>query len=122
MSGLVQPHLAPARQAQARQAPPPGFGDCGERRSFSGQLVHRCVQVVAHQVELMRRGAFGGVHGDLGGRKLEDQPVGSGVDIRVVEHVPKEGTSGFGAVTVDDDVGAVDHGTSLTARGPGADR
>jgi hypothetical protein len=25
-------------------------------------------------------------------------------------------------VTVDDDVGAVDHGTSLTARGPGAHR
>jgi hypothetical protein len=68
------------------------------------------------------KGAFGGVHGDLGGRKLEDRPVGSDVDIRVVEHFPKEGTIGFGVVTVDDDVGAVDHGTSLTARGPGAHR
>src|SRR5438105_14076636 len=60
------------------------------------------------------------MHGDLGGRKFEDQPAGAGVDVRVVEHVSKEGTVGFGVAAVDDDVATIDHAGSVLVgrRGP----
>src|SRR5438270_575093 len=60
MSRLVQPELATPRQSQLRQPPPSGFGDSRERGTLGGQLSHGCVQVVAHQVQLVYRRA---VHG-----------------------------------------------------------
>src|SRR3982075_2951921 len=120
MSRLVQPQLAPPRQSQLRQPPPSGFGDSRERGTLGGQLSHGCVQVVAHQVQLVYRRGGGGGHGELGGRKLEDQPAGAGIDVRVVEHVSKEGTVGFGVAAVDDDVATIDHAGSVLVgrRGP----
>ena len=61
----------------------------------------------------MYRRAVDGMHGDLGGRKFEDQPAGAGVDVRVVEHVSKEGTVGFGVAAADDDVATIDHAGSV---------
>jgi len=43
------------------------------------------------RVELVRLRAVGGVHGDLRGRHLEDEPAAAGVDVRATEHVPDEG-------------------------------
>jgi hypothetical protein len=42
------------------------------------------------------------MHGNLGGRKFEDQPAGAGVDVRVLEHVSKESAVGFGVGAVDE--------------------
>jgi hypothetical protein len=55
------------------------------------------------------------MYGYLGGRKFEDQPVGAGVDVRVVEYVAEEGPIGIGVVTVDDDVATVDHAATVMA-------
>src|SRR3979490_3011055 len=93
--------MVASRSSHIRYSSCTGGGARGGRRSAGG-------------------GAVGGMHGDLGGRKFEDQPVGAGVDVRVFEHVSKEGTVGFGVAAVDDDVATIDHAGSVLVgrRGP----
>src|SRR2546421_13085481 len=102
MSRLVQPELATSRQAQLRQPPPSGFGDSREGGTLGGQLSHGCVQVVAHQVQLVYRRAGDGMPRALGGGECEDQPAGARGAVRGGEAPSKESTAGVAAAPLDE--------------------
>src|SRR5208282_2952435 len=74
------------------------------------QIVQRCGEVVAHEVELVLVVLFGIVECGFGGREGEDQPAVACVNGREFEDIAKEGAVGFGVFGVDHDVCAVDHG------------
>ena len=67
------------------------------------------IDVVAHQVQLVRRRAVDRMHGHLGRRQLEDQPAASGVDVRVLEHVAEERAVRVGVAAVNNHMSAGDH-------------
>jgi hypothetical protein len=113
MSWFVKPDLATTWKSKPRASPPAGFGDGRKPDALTGQLGHRRVQVIAHQIELVRGRTVDGMHGDLGRRELEDQPSRSGVDARAIEDIPEEDAICFGIATVNDHVTTVDHTASV---------
>ena len=68
------------------------------------------VDVVAHQVQLVRPASSAGCTATSAGRQLEDQPAAAGVDVRILQHVAEEGPVGVGVAAVHDDMSASDHG------------
>jgi len=107
MARFVDSDVATAGQPEAGQPSLPLLGDLlGEVDSLRLQIPHRCFDVVAHEVELVPGGTVGGVHGQLRGRQLEDQPATTSVDVRVSENVSDEGAIRFRITAEHDDVAA----------------
>jgi len=81
----------------------------GDGDAPGGQVRQRLLDVVAHQVELVLPLPVCGMHGDLGGRQLEDQPAITGVDPCKSEHVTYEDPISLRVGAVENDVCSVDH-------------
>jgi hypothetical protein len=79
-----------------------------ENNSFSFELRHRFLEVVAHQVELVA-GFVAGVEGDLGRGQGEDQPAVAGVDGVEAEDFFEEVAVRIGVFAVHDYVSSSDH-------------
>src|SRR5260370_38065774 len=85
---LVDRQLRAARQLhRSEQAPALVAGWVGDGDAPGGYVRQRLLDVVTHQVELVLARPVCGMHGDLGGRQLEDQPATAGVDPCKSEHV-----------------------------------
>lgn len=106
---LVDADFTAARQREARDGAPTLFVD---RRALDALRRHRLnerVDVIAHQVQLVRAVAVGRVYGDLSRWQGEDQPAVSGVGEWIAQNITKERAIGLCVFAVDDDVSAVDH-------------
>jgi hypothetical protein len=113
MSRFVKPDLATTWKSNRRESAPAGFGDGRKPDPLSRQLGHRRVQVIAHQMQLMRRCTVHGMYSDLNRREPEDQPSPSGVNTGEIEDVPEEYAICFCVATVNDHVATVDHTASV---------
>ena len=118
MLGLVEPDGTGAGDLELRGEPKPGFGDrLGEDNAFLFQLPTSRGQVVAHQPELMLLGARRGrMHRNLGGRRFENEPAFTSVDVLPAEHVPEEGARPHGILSEEDRMRSGDHAASITIR------
>jgi hypothetical protein len=108
---LVHSQLPSTRQLKPDQSTPAFLGDgLRERDAFGGQFFDGRIDVVAHEIKLVRsRRSARGVHSDLGRRQLEDQPPPARVDVRVRQDICKEGTVGLWITAVNNYVPTVDH-------------
>ena len=83
MLGLIEEEFTRSGNAQGRQRSPSFLRDAAcELHAFRFELGDCRIQVVAHEIKLMRavpRGRIGGMDGEFGGRKREDQPSVAGV-------------------------------------------
>src|SRR4051812_18031142 len=86
VSRLVETDVAAPWQAEPGQSSPSLLGDAaGELDALGLQLLHRRVEVVAHEIQLVRGRTVRGMHRNLGRRQLEDEPAAAGVDVRLPE-------------------------------------
>src|SRR6266516_894900 len=107
---LVDRQLRAARQLHRGKQPPALVaGWMGDGDAPGGQVRQRLLDIVTHQVELVLARPVCGMHGDLGGRQLEDQPATAGVDSCKSEHVTDEDPISFRVGAVENDVCSVDH-------------
>src|SRR5262249_31146847 len=67
------------------------------------------IKVVTHQIDVVRLGVVRRVNAELGGRQGEDEPSVTGVDVRQLEDVAKEGPDGVRLGGVDERVNSGDH-------------
>src|SRR6202007_3356613 len=81
------------------------------------ELLHRRLEVVAHEAQLVPR-LLAGVHAELCGREREDQPAVVGVDVVPSEDVAKDGAERLGFRRVEEGVDAGDR----HPRSPGVGR
>ena len=84
---LVKAEVTATGEPDAGEQAPALVADRTTRHALGLEVVHRRVDVVAHQVQLMRTCSLGWVHGHLGGRQFEDQPTPAGVDAGVLQHI-----------------------------------
>src|SRR5581483_5509693 len=110
MLGLVQTELAAVGNANCRRPSPALFGD-GSRRfdALLTKLGQGCVEVIAHQIELVRIVGIRRMHGQLGRREREDGPATAGIHRAQRQHVAKERTNCFSASRVYERVNTGDH-------------
>ena len=96
MSWLIESNLATAGQPKRRHQAEALLADLfRELDPLGAQLFDRRANVLAHQVQLVVGIAVGGMGGQLGGRKGEDQPPAAGIDRGEVEHLANEGSVCF---------------------------
>src|SRR3954453_17595219 len=99
MARLVDSDIATAGQSEPGQPSPPLLGDLlSEIDALRLQIPHRDVDVVAHEVQLVPGGTVGGVHGQLRGRQLENQPATTSVDVGVPRTSAKKVRSASGSL------------------------
>ena len=110
MAWLVHSDLATAGQAKAGEPPPPLVGDVlGELDALRAKVSHGGRYVIAHEVQLVSGWTVGGMHGQLRGGQLEDQPSAAGVHMWLPQDVSEEGAVRFRIATEQDDMAAIDH-------------
>jgi len=108
---LVHPELSAAWQFDERQTSPgfvvqAGF-DCD---SLARELLHCGVDVTAHEKNFVTRFSWlGGMDGNFGRRKREDQPTAARVNVIQPERFLEESSIGLGVMAVDDCVSPIDH-------------
>ena len=83
LSAAVITELAAVGKPDAGQQTPPLVADRAAAQTRGGELFDGGVEVVAHQVQLVRACALDRMHGHLGRRQLGDEQAASGVDVRV---------------------------------------
>jgi hypothetical protein len=111
---LVYPELSAAWQLDERQTSP---GFVVEARfdsdAFALELLHRGVDVTAQEKEFVTRFSWGlgGMDGNFGRRKREDQPTTARVYVMQPKHVLEECSIGLGVMAVDDCVSPINHFT-----------
>jgi hypothetical protein len=111
VSRLIQPEYASAGEPDAcKQTPTTVTHPALHADAAMGEVGDRCLDVVAHQVDLVLGRTVCGVHGDLRRRQGDDEPPVTSVDGSVpakdlAQHLPV--CLGIGAV--DDRVGRSDH-------------
>jgi hypothetical protein len=109
---LVKADLAPAGEEDFRKRAPSLLVN---RRAWNiplDQGSHLGLQVIAHEVELMRPILSGGVEGGFGWGQSEDQPAMAGVDGFQSENIAEECAIRLGILAVDNDVSAGNHCSS----------
>jgi len=117
MLWLVQSELGGARNREGGHKAPSRVDDrTSELDPLLLQLLDGCLDVVAHQIELMVAALLRGMGRKLGWRKPEDEPTASSVDRREAEHVAKECPRSFWIAGEDDRMGADDHRATLLAQ------
>src|ERR1051325_5966591 len=79
-----------------------------ELDAFLLELALCRLDVIAHQVQLAGR-FVGRMRSDRGGRRREDQPAPSGIDMLELEHIAHERADGIRLLRVDQRVHSVDH-------------
>jgi hypothetical protein len=113
---LIDAELATAGQSEARDGSPALLFD-GRTHHFHGfHLGDEGVNVIAHEIELVRVVLVRWVNGDFRGRQGEDEPTVSGVGCGILEDVTEESAIGLGVGAVDDDVSSVDHENPFEAK------
>src|SRR5207253_8274373 len=116
MLRLVEADVAGARNLQPGQKPPTFVRQRGdELDALPLELVHRLLDVLAHQVELVPARLRCGMDGELARRQREDQPAVVRIDVREREHVAEERPRGLGVLGEHDRVRAGDHGQAPSA-------
>ncbi len=113
MLGLIEPNRRSAGQCEPGDRSPALFVNLREGNAFGCELLHLLGEVVAQEIDLIRRPLIGRVKGDLGGRHLEDEPTAARIDAGHAQDVTKELTVRLGVVREDDDVRSEDHGRSF---------
>src|ERR1043166_3543430 len=74
------------------------------------QLGERRIEIIAHEEQLVTRDpVLGRMNRDLCGRKREDQPAASGIDVIIAEDIAEKGARRLSVFGIDDRVNAVDH-------------
>ena len=107
---LVDRQFGAARQLNRGEQSPALVADwVGDGDAPTGQVGQRLLDVVAYQVELVLARPVCRVHGDLGGRQLEDQPTAASVDSCKSEHVTDEDPVSLRVGAVENDVCSIDH-------------
>src|SRR5215216_3457131 len=101
MARLVDPELRATRKRYLRHATPRLFLNCPYRQAFASKLGDRCLDVVAHQVQLVIFLSLGGMNSDLRRRRGEDQPAAAGIDSRETKDVAEECACRFVLLRVD---------------------
>ena len=114
MSWLVESDIATAGQPKRRHQAESLVADLlRELDPLRAQLLDCRVNVFAHQVQLVVGFPVGGMGGQLGRRKGEDQPSAPGIDRGEVEHLAKEGSVCFSIAGENDRVNADDHRAAI---------
>jgi hypothetical protein len=112
--GLIEPEGAAGGQGDLHQASPPFLSHGTACDALRLQSVEECLNVVAHQVELMDGVLFGRMHGDFRRRQREDQPAVTQIDVSKLEDIAQEGAIETRVRAVDDCVRASDlHGVGI---------
>jgi hypothetical protein len=107
---LVEGKFRAVRKADGRDKPPAAVGGFpGHVDSLAPEVGERGLDVVAHQIELVVAGAFGGVDGEFGWRQGEDQPASARVHRRHAKDVREERTDLLGLRREHDCVQPGDH-------------
>ena len=86
---------------------------------------HSCnerLDVIAHQKHFVRAVGLSRMYCWLGGWQGEDQPIVSGVDERILEHVAEEGAVRLSVGAAEDYVRSADHVLTLDRPEPGPRR
>ena len=116
MARLVHADLTATGQPEPGKSSPTLLGHLREELNSPGlQLLHRGIQIVAHEVQPVSGRTVRGMHSQFRRRQLEDQPAVTGVDMRLLEHLCEEVTVGFRIGAEHDDMTTNDH--VLTLRG-----
>jgi hypothetical protein len=118
MLRLVESEVGGARDVEGGHKPPSRVASrAGELDPLLLELLDRCLDVVAHQIELMVAIPLRGMGRKLRWGELEDEPPASGVNRRKAEYIAKECPAGLRIARKDDRVRADDHSASLLFRG-----
>ena len=120
MAWLVHSDLGAAGQAKTGEPSPPLLGDVlGELDALGAKVSHGGFHVIAHEEQLVSGWAVGGMHGELCGGQLEDQPPAASVHVRLPEDVSEEGAVRFRITAEQDHMAAIDHVMRLRGRTTG---
>ena len=106
MVGFIETDLAPAGQLESSESAPSSLRYLVEFDAVVPKGVHRLVEVVAHQVELVFGRRITRMDGDFCRRQLEDQPAVAGIDVWIRQYIPEELSIGGRICAVDDDMGS----------------
>jgi hypothetical protein len=115
VAGLVETDLSAARDPDATHDAPALVAWRFYRFDALGRKISKsCVDVIAHQVQLLGGRTIARVRGEFSGRKREDQPAPSGVGKRIADFVPEEPPDLLGVRGVKDRVDTSDHTADAT--------
>jgi hypothetical protein len=109
MPRLVEAHFSAARQPDLRDRTPPCLFYLGALDTLRGEGTHLGLQVVTHEVQLVRDGSVRGMNRELGRRQREDQPFMACVDPREAEDLTEERPVSRRVLAGDDHMCAEDH-------------
>src|SRR5215469_15866626 len=116
MARLIETQGAASRQLEVCQAAPGLLRSVLAENTRLAQGGNFRVQIVRNQIKLVHIILVRRMNGHLSRRELEDQPAIVCVNKAESEHVPEQGAVCLCILGVNDDVSAVDHGTTSTSR------
>jgi hypothetical protein len=99
---LIDAELSAARKRHLREQTPALVLDWAASDVLRLHILDECLDVVAHQIELVHVVLVGRMHGHFRWRQSENQPSLAHVDVRECEHVAQERAVGTGIRAVDD--------------------
>ena len=109
MTRLVYSELPATGQRDPREPAPALLLDGGAADAALREGGDKRIDVVRHEVELVRLIPLGGMNGQLRWRKTEDEPTVTDIDVGEPKHIANEGAVGLGVRAVDDRVRSGDH-------------
>ena len=119
MAGLVHSDLTTARQANRVIRPQRSSETSRVKSTPLDRIWLRVASRSSHtkyssyEVQLVLGGTIGGVHGQLGGRQLEDQPATAGIDVGLAQYFGEGRAVSLRVMAVDDEVTAPDYHATL---------
>src|SRR5450755_2445685 len=116
MLWLVEPDLSAPRQSDRSQTTPAFFFYRAALHLLTLQRLHRSLQVVAHEVQLVQVVLLGGMKRSLSRWQRKNQPAMPRLHCRKLKNVAKESAVAVRILAINDDVSSVDHRPSLSPR------
>jgi hypothetical protein len=113
MCRLINTEGSTTGEGEVGELAPPLVLQLGADNSPLRHRQDECVDVLAHQKQLVPTAGFSWMYGQLGGRQGKDQPAMPGIDVRILEHIAEEGSVCLSVGAVENDVGSTDHGPTL---------
>src|SRR4029453_13502438 len=109
MARFIQTEIATTRQADHRQESPSLVAHRSAFDALLGESSALCLNLVAHQIEVLLVAGPGRVASDFGGWCGEDQPPLTRINPGKAKHVAEKSAVRLGVTAVDDRVHACDH-------------
>lgn len=90
MPRLIDADRSASRQSQLSEQAPAAVENGRARNSLHFHLLREFIDIIAQQVQLVRRVSFSGVDGKFGRGQGKDQPAVANIYMRELERIPEK--------------------------------